>query len=85
MTDICHYPHEETEQQLQLKSDTLKLHPPEGWYQDQPFNESFTTVVCMQGDQPFTSHSRHAIRGNVCSEHVNISISTSMEGCVLYG
>ncbi|GFX53255.1 hypothetical protein TNCV_362491 [Trichonephila clavipes] len=56
--------HEEIEQQLRLNSDPPSLQAPEGWYQGQPYVEGFTNVVFMRGDQPFTSHSHHAIDEN---------------------
>ncbi|GFS99173.1 hypothetical protein TNCV_1600181 [Trichonephila clavipes] len=73
MTDICHYVHERIEPQLRLNSHLSSLKAPEGWYQGQWCVESFTNVVFILGDQPFASHSCHAIAGNVCNRHVNKS------------
>ena len=80
MIDICHYAHEGIEPQLQVNSDPPSLQAPEGLYQHQPCVEGFTKVVFMRGDQPFVLRSRHAIGGNVCSGHANISTGRVING-----
>ncbi|GFV86816.1 hypothetical protein TNCV_3965461 [Trichonephila clavipes] len=78
--DICHYAHEAIEPQLPLNSDPSSFQALEG----QPWSRSTMHRRLhkrfMRGDRPFESHSCPSIGGKVCSEHVNMSTGSVING-----
>ncbi|GFV70801.1 hypothetical protein TNCV_1947111 [Trichonephila clavipes] len=63
MTDICHYAQEGTKPQLLMNSGAPSLQALKVWFQQ--CVKGFMNGVCMRGDHPFASLSRHIIDRNV--------------------
>ncbi|GFX73155.1 transposable element Tcb1 transposase [Trichonephila clavipes] len=57
---------------------------PKDWYQGKPRVEGFATIILMRGDQPFAFCSCHAIDGNVCIGHVNMSTDHVISGGLFF-